>query len=92
MSMDDLDRLPVAELRETFWYREYWLNGQLIERKHVLRVLSESARSHLSILEMRLRGQIAFRLLRGFAEPCPHCKKLIELSPWRDPFKGSGDE
>ena len=40
------------------------------------------ASSALHTKWMGLKCKIAFKLLRGVADPCPHCNKLINISTW----------
>lgn len=82
MKRDILNGLPIGEERETVWYREIWFQGKLLERKHVIKLFFEFLSSTLNEWKMILKCNAASYLLKGVADACPYCSKLIN----RDDF------
>lgn len=84
--MSDLENLPIAEIRETFWWEETWLNGQLIERRHLFSIWKRDLISAIHNFYMRQKCRLASWLLSGVADPCPHCRKWIDIGRWKKAF------
>lgn len=85
--MSDLNNLPTVETRDTFWYREFWIRDEMIERHFLPEIYWRGLVNFISSTTMKLKCAIAKMLLRGVSDPCPHCHKLIELSSWKNPFE-----
>lgn len=85
--MNELDQLPIAETRESFWWTETWLNGKLIDRRHLFETWRRGFVLGVHTLWMRAKGKVGFWLLQGFGDPCPHCKKMIDIGNWKNPFE-----
>lgn len=77
MSDHKLDDLPIVEKKDTFWFTEYWLNGEMIQRKYLPTLFLEFVRSETSLMKMRIQCKIAFYLLRKVGDHCPRCHGYI---------------
>jgi hypothetical protein len=83
----ELEELPVAEQRETFWWTEFWYEGKCIERHFFLYVWYRDAREFLWDRHYaRLSYKFAFWILRNYGNHCPYCKHLIEVAKWEKAF------
>ena len=81
-----IEKLPIAEVRETLLTREIWFDGKMINRKYFYELFYEYLSSNLNRLKMNMKVYIARYLLRGVADPCPYCNKLIDQSKWTKLF------
>jgi hypothetical protein len=84
--IDQLENLPVAERRVTLLWNEYWLNGVLIERHFITKVVIDHIQDFFGGYWMYLKSRLARRLQRGMGDACPYCNKLIDTEKWEKMF------
>lgn len=82
-----IEKLPIAEVRQNLFTREVWFDGKIIDRKYFPEIFYAYLSSNLNQFKMNVKVYIARYLLRGVADPCPYCNKLIDQSTWSEANK-----
>ena len=59
--------------------------GEIISRWWFTRDISMVISSWFNNIKMRTKTKIGFWLLKGCADPCPHCNMLVDIGEWKKP-------
>lgn len=88
----DLDSLPVAVVEKTAFKTTVYLNGVKIDEWSFVRDIQMYWSSKLDTFLMTMKCKIAFALLKGVGDPCPHCNKIIDIGNWKKLIDEPGEE
>lgn len=81
---DPFELLPEAEIKETFWFREYWFDGKCFEKHFFLKVWFQEA--HEAYLNRFWKVYVTYPfakwLIKDWGAACPHCNKIIMVAKW----------
>lgn len=78
-----LDSLLIVEIKDTFWFRYYYLRGTLIKKQFFIELYFEFFRVILKQYYMSAKVSLGKRLLMGCGDACPYCAKLIDIPNWK---------
>lgn len=82
--MNDLSDLPTHRIEKKL-FKTYVIdeNDKIIEEWFFWKDIKDCINSKLTSFRMKAQCEIAFYLLRGIVDPCPHCGKLIKIGYWK---------